>query len=271
VKKRSPWLLPQEPAAWWAFGSSTLAGLLAVGRAAPPERMAALVLALACACLFCSSDWISSLYGRGYRGSVVPGELASPLGLGLCASALCLLAAFYLFESPQGPRFWAVALMAPAALTILMFVMRLQLPALDDRLVLLSSLLCTLPALLQAFLVWGHAGFQAWAFWIFPALFFPVSSLFSQAWLRGASNGPPPLVALSLPLLGLCLASAAMGFASGALFASLYLAYTLQRLLRRYGEGAALPSFGVIHSFAREQAAWNGAFVLVWLSRQLGA
>jgi hypothetical protein len=257
---------PRDASAWWAFGSATLGGLALVQARAPQRMAEALCLAFAFACLFAASDWISSLSGKSLAGDVAPGRFWAsyqPLLLLLGATSL---AWFWHLQAPEQARFWMTALASGAALIILMFLLRLDLEPHDLRLLALSSLLCTAPALYLAFLAQDGQGSPAWAFWAAPALYFPVNAVFAWIWLQGLYRSSTHLALLAAPILLLVLLSLSQGRRVETMTFLAYLGYLLVRLQERYRQGAhRLPQFSDIRSLGREQMVWNSLVGLAWL------
>jgi hypothetical protein len=256
---------PSDASAWWAFASSCLGGLILLVLRAPQRLAEGLWLLLALACLFLASDWISSLGGKGLWGEVPRGRLWSPPGILLAGLGIGALAAFCRLVPPAESRFWLTALACGASLTAIMFLMRLESPSHDGRLLALTSLLCTLPALYLGFIAWGNVGVRAWSFWLAPALYFPVSSVFAWAWLQGLYHSKAHLTLLAMPILLLVVLALSLGADLDALIFFAYLAYLLSRLLSRYRRGAQrLPEFSDIRSLGREQLVWNTVVVAAW-------
>ena len=256
---------PKDALAWWAFVSSSLTGAAMVWVKAPAKAGQALWLVLACACLFLAGDWVSSLSGRSVEGEVPKGRLLAPQALVFLLAGACLTR-FVGGLSSVELHFWVVALACGASLTVLMFILRLEMQPYDGRLVALSSLLCTLPALYLAFLAFGPGVWDAWAFWLVPALYFPVSTVFAWTWLQGLYQGKVHLALLAAPLLILIVIDLGGQATVSALVTAAYLAYLVRRLLARYRHQAGrMPEFSDILSLGREQVAWNAVVALSWL------
>lgn len=266
TRTRTAFAFPRETSAWWAFLSSVLGGLLMVRLKAPERFFQAGLLAAAMAGLYLSSDWVSSLSGKGYRGDVPRGSRTSLTGWFLVLASMLALIWFHRGLPQAEIHFWFMALTAAAVLVVLMFLLRLEMVPLDARLLLLSSMLCTLPALFLGFVALGPQSSQAWFFWAPAALFFPSSALFAQAWLRGKSGGKPSLATMALPLLALFIGAVAAGLWGQALFSALYIAWQVARFVRRISSGGQqLPAFSEIRGFGREQAAWMSLMTIVWM------
>jgi hypothetical protein len=260
-----PFPIPGDASAWWAFGSSALGGLVLLRLRAPQRLAGGLWLILGLGCLFLASDWISSLSGKSLRGEVPKAAGLSIPGLLLCGAALSGLLVFGCLLPPEDTRFWLTALACGASLTGIMFLLRLELPPHDSRLLALSSLLCTSPALYLAFLAIGGPQAQAWFFWLAPALYFPVNAVFAWTWLQGLYESKAHLTLLAAPILFLVLAALSRGADLVALVFCAYLAYLLLRLLGRYRLGAErLPEFADIRRLGREQLVWNAVVALAW-------
>lgn len=258
--------VPTDASAWWAFLSSSLGGLALVHFHSPARMREGLILVFAFACLFVASDWISSLSGKGLSGEVPRGQLRSLPGFILSALALACLAWFYQLQPQLDARLWMASLVCAAALTSLMFFLRLDLLPYDSRLLAFSSMLCTLPALFLSFLALGWHDVYSWYFWAAPALFFPVSTVFAWTWLQGLYHARRHLTLLAAPLMVLIVAALSESADLSALMLTAYLIYLIRRLQTRYRRGAEkLPEFSDIRKLGREQAAWNAAIVLSWL------
>jgi hypothetical protein len=256
---------PKDASAWWAFAGSSLGGLALVLVRAPQRLAESLFLLLAFSCLFGASDWISSLSGKSLGGDIPTRHFwpsASPLVL---TAGVAALAWFCRLEAPRDLNFWLLALASGASVTVLMFLLRLDLAPHDSRLLALSSLLCTLPALYLAFLAFGGPYLQAWIFWLLPAIYFPVSSVFAWTWLQGLYGSKTHLTLLAAPILILVLLALGWGADLDALVLLAYLAYLVGRLLARYQQGSQrLPEFSAIRHLGREQSSWNLLVVMAW-------
>lgn len=265
-----PFAPPTDPSAWWAFASCLIGGLLLVHFKQPARLGEAGLLAASGAFFFLCSDWISSLSGKGYRGEIPHGNFLSLPGIALLSASLACLGWFYYLQPEYESRFWGLALASAAALNALMFIMRLEIVPLDARLLLLTSVLCTAPALMLGFLAFGEAREEAWLFWLPAALFFPVSAIFNHTWLRGLQSGRRPLGLLALPLLALWVGAVGSRAWVSALLIAAYIAYVLRRLLTRYESGGnQLPAFSDIRRLSLEQALWSATFAGLWLWQML--
>lgn len=258
--------VPADAPAWWAFAGSSLGGLLLLKGQAPHRFSEGLLLLFSLFCLFMASDWISSLNGKSHRGEVPKGSPASLPGITLLMLGLGSLALFLHQRTPLESRFWVALLACAAGLTALMFLLRLELLPFDRRLIALSSLLCTLPALFLALLALGHKNPGAWAFWMAPALFYPASSVFSWTWLQGLYHARMHLALLAAPLMLLIAAALTVSADLAALTLTAYLIYMMRRLLQRYRLGPErLPEFSDIRRLGREQLFWNSVVLASWL------
>jgi hypothetical protein len=256
---------PSDASAWWAFSGSSLGGLALLHFQAPQRMQEALLLLLSLTCLFLCSDWISSLSGRGSGGQVPPGRPLSLPGLSLSLLALAGLASFCRMQPELEVRFWVAALACGAAFTALMFLLRLELAPYDTRLLALSSLLCTAPALFLAFLAYGPSR-DAWLFWLAPALYYPASSVFAWTWLRGLHDSKRRMAMLAAPLMALIIAALNVSADLAAVALIFYLIYLLRRLIARYRQGAGrMPEFSDIRRLGAEQSVWNALILLSWL------
>ena len=257
--------LPVDASAWWAFFSSCLGGLVQLQLHAPARLREGLLLAFSFSCLFLASDWISSLSGKGIRGEIPKGQALSVPGIALLFIGIGSMACFYGLQAPLEGRFWLASLICGASLTVLMFLLRLELPPSDLRLLALSTLLCTAPALFLSFLAFGPRSLEPWSFWSAPALFFSVSSVFAWIWLQGLYHARRHLALLAAPLMALIIAALTCGADLAALALTAYLIYVIRRLLARYQQGAdRLPEFSDIRKLGREQSLWYALMAASW-------
>ncbi len=118
--------IPKDASSWWAFASSSSGGFILLCLRAPERLAQGLWLLLALGCLFLASDWISSLGGKGLWGEVPRGHWCSVPGLLLCAGGAAALTVFCQRLPAAEWRFWLTALACGAALTAMMFLMRLS-------------------------------------------------------------------------------------------------------------------------------------------------
>ncbi len=258
--------LPAEPTAWWGFLSASFGGLMTVELRAPGRIQEALALSLSGAALFLASDWVSSLGGKSLHGDVPKASWRSLPGLALLATAAGFLAAFRILVPAQEAWSWDLVLAGVAVLVALMFLMRLEMVPLDSRLLLISGILSTLPALMLGYLALRPDWRSALVFWAPPAIYFPVSVLFSQTWIRGLSTGRRKIVLVVAPLLPVAALSLAFGRLLPALFILAYLAWILKCLLSRFDEKETrLPQFSAILKVSRTQSLFHAVAVVIWL------
>jgi hypothetical protein len=158
---------------------------------------------------------------------------------------------------------WLQILGSVACALVLVYVLRLEWVALDSRLVFLTHLLLSSPALLVAFLHWGPLSSQAFLLWILPACFFASQALFNVLWFKSQTeHGHAPSV-LALPLLAGAIGLLSLGHWLQAAFLVLFLIRALN-LLRRRGADS-IPAFKAIQNLSLELHAWSGATLLLWL------
>jgi hypothetical protein len=261
--------LPNDGQAWWSVLSCLVLGwMLSIGPRLEPQGVALAIAALA---LFLGSEWFSRLAGRSRQGAVARTNAAEPLGLILVtATAICLL--WFLWMTEAGARqAWGSVIIGVACLVALMFILRLEWRPLDGRLLYLTHLILTLPALMFGFVHWGVLAPQAFGVWILPAAYFPAQALFSQFWMEGLEAPKDAMSLLAGPLLLATLFMAARGAWFGVSFMAIYLLWVLARLLRRRSSPGGLPGFAEVRRLNWEIQAWNAAALAAWaLSLTLG-
>jgi len=252
---------PTDGQAWWNVSISTVAGwLLCFG---PHLNLAGLALALAALCLFLGSEWLSHLAGRSRQGSVQPARLGEPLGLALLAGTAASLAWFLSEIDAAERQDWGCVMTGVGCIVAHMFILRLERQPLDGRLLYVTHLILTLPALMFGFVAWGVLSQRAFGFWCLPAAYFPAQALFSQYWMGGSDAPKAALSVLSAPVLAAILIKAAGGFWLGSGFLGLFLLWALVRLVQR-GSSDSLPGFRLVKGLHWEIQAWNLGAVVAW-------
>lgn len=257
--------LPQDSQAWWGVLLSLLAGwALSLGPRLDPRG---LPLAVAALSLFLGSEWFSQLAGRSRQGQVAPARLKQPLGLGLLGLTALSLAWFLYAEASPDRQAWGTVVTAVGCLVALMFILRLEWRPLDARLLYLSHLILTLPALVLGFVAWGPYDPRAFGLWLLPAAFFPAQALFAQFWMEGSEAPRAAFSSLAGPLLLSALLQALRADWTAVGFLGAFLLWSLLRLApRRSAEG--LPSFQTVRRLDWELQAWNLAFLACWVLGQ---
>jgi len=259
VGRRFPY--PNDGQAWWSVGVGLGAGwYLCLGLHMVP---AALALALAALCLFFGSEWFSRLAGRSRQGSVEATSFSEPLGLFLLAGTVASLIWFVLMTAPQDRQAWGTVIIGVGCMVSLMFILRLEWRPLDGRLLYLTHLILTLPALMFGFVAWGIFTSRAFGAWILPAAYFPAQALFSKFWMEGPEAPWDAMSLLSIPVLLAVMLQAERGAWLGAGFLALFLLWILVRLQQRRSADA-LPSFKLVRRLNREIQAWNLATIAAW-------
>ena len=261
---RFPW--PEDSSAWWSFLTSLLGGLwLTQGAHWQPGSVGLLVAAL---CLFLVSDWLSHLTGRSRQGKIVNTERGHPLGFVLLISAGLGGAYFYLQLNVADLAIWQRIAVGALCLLTLIFILRLEWVALDSRLVFLTHLLLTLPALVFGFLHWGVGDGRAYELWLPLAVYFPTQALFSVYWLQGKLAPSSARSLLALPLLLGIVLLARSGSWLLTLFLAAFLARAVTLLHHRQRSPKGLPDLESIQYLGWELHAWNAAFCWAWALRR---
>lgn len=254
-----PW--PNDGQAWWSFLAGQLGGwALLFGFGVSQEGLA---LAAAAFSLFFASDWLSHVGGHSREGAVKPAAF-EPLGLALIGMTAVSLAAFMVLLSPAAREAWAIVVTGVACLVALMFILRLEMRPLDGRLLYLTHVILTLPALTLGFLRYGVGAPEAFRFWMLPAVYYPAQALFAHYWMEGTDAPGESLSVLAGPLLAGILLEAWTGGWMGAAFLALFLGRAVFLLQRRRASGQSLPGFAEVRRLSREFMAWNIAGLLAW-------
>jgi hypothetical protein len=255
-----PW--PRDAQAWWSVFSCLAGGwVLIVGLRLDTQALALAVVGLG---LFFSSDWLSHLAGRSREGDVHPADWDEPAGLSLLGLTAASLAYFLLQSSGPDRHAWATVVTGVGCLVALMFVLRLEWRPLDGRLLYLTHVILTLPALVFGFTVWGVGSPEAFMAWALPAVYFPAQALFAHYWMEGTDAPGSSLSVLAAPLLGGVLLQAWRGGWVAAAFLSAFLLRCLWQLQRRRLQDAGLPGFAAIRRLSLELQAWNVAALGAW-------
>lgn len=255
-----PW--PSDSQAWWsALSCSVVAWFLVIGPHFNPQAFALVVAGVS---LFLCSDWLSHLAGHSREGAVSPASWSEPVGLGLMGLTLLSLVSFLVELPSLGRENWGMVITGVACLVALMFVLRMEWRPLDGRLLYLTHLILTLPALVLGFVVWGVGSAQAFGVWLLPATYFPTQALLVQYWMEGDTAPRASLSVLATPLLLgiLLLAQYQSWLATFVLASFLFRAITLLRARQR--DGASLPGFAATHRLSQELQAWNLMVLLIW-------
>lgn len=255
-----PW--PRDAQAWWSVMSCLVGGWLFI--LGPRLDLQALALAAAALGLFFNSDWLSHLAGRSREGDVAPAAWDEPAGLSLLGLTAAALAFFLLRTDPAQREAWATVVTGVGCLVALMFILRLEMRPLDGRLLWLTHLILTLPALVFGFRVWGVGSAAAFGAWILPAVYFPAQALFAHYWMEGTEAPGSSLSVLAAPLLLGVLLEAARGGWPAAAFLGLFLLRALWLLQQRRRLDGALPGFRAIRRLGLELQAWNVAALAAW-------
>lgn len=252
---------PADEQAWWNVLACLGVGwLLSLGARLDLQ---ALALALAAMSLFFGSDWFSRLAGRSREGHVKPARFFDPLGLLLLAVTASSLGAFLFHADNLEREAWATVITGISCLVALMFILRLEWRALDGRLLYITHLILTLPALMFGFVAWGVFSPRAFGVWILPAAYFPAQALFAQFWMEGADAPDASLSLLAVPLLAGILLQATRGAWPGVAFLAVFLLWLLVRLQSRRLAGG-LPGFSEVRRLNWEIQAWNLAAIAAW-------
>jgi hypothetical protein len=216
--------------------------------------------------IFLASEWMSHLSGRSRHGRVPQAAWAQPVGLALLAAALwgCWSLYHALPESSQAA--WQSLGAATFSGLALIIILRMEWVPLDARLVFLTHLLVTTPALLFGFLQWGVGHSHAFAVWLPLAAYFPAQALFSVYWLQGPAAPPQALSLLATPVLAGIVALSLVQAWPLALFLALALARFIILLKRRQEEAPThLPKLQAMQRLGRELHIWHALFCAAWL------
>lgn len=252
---------PNDGQAWWSVVVCLAVGwLLNLGAHLSDQ---ALALAIAALCLFFGSEWFSHLAGRSRSGSVQPKSFREPLGLALLAATAASLAWFLVICEPLDRHAWASVITGVGCMVALMFILRLEWRPLDGRLLYLTHLILTLPALMLGFVAWGVFAPRAFGVWILPAAYFPAQALFSQFWMEGPEAPSDAMSLVSVPVLLAVLLQAARGAWVGVAFLGVFLLWMLVHLHRRRNT-EALPGFQEMRRLSWTIQAWNLAAIVAW-------
>lgn len=255
-----PW--PSDSQAWWGVLSCSIAAWpLILGFRFDPQAFALTAAGLS---LFLCSDWLSHLAGRSREGDVNPAHWSDPVGLSLIGLTLLSLVAFLSQLPPSGREAWAPVITGVACLVALMFVLRMEWRPMDGRLLYLTHLILTLPALVLGFVVWGVGSPAAWGAWLLPAAYFPAQALLAQYWMEGpdAPRNSPSVLATPL-LLGILLLARDHAWTEAlALAAFLFRAIVL--LQARQRTAASLPGFMAVRRLSLELQSWDLFVLVVW-------
>lgn len=255
-----PW--PRDSQAWWSVMSCLLGGWAFV--IGPRLEIQALALAVAALGLFFSSDWLSHLAGRSREGDVKPAEWGEPAGLSLIGLTAAALVFFMLRAVPLEREAWATVVTGVGCLVALMFVLRLEWRPMDGRLLYLTHVILTLPALVFGFVVWGVGSPWAFGAWILPAVYFPAQALFAHYWMKGTDAPGSSLSILAGPLLlGILLQSWRGGWTAVA-FLAVFLLRILWHLQQRRVQQGSFPGFAAIRRLNLELQAWNLCALVAW-------
>ncbi len=255
-----PW--PRDSQAWWSVMSCLAGGWAFI--VGPRLDTQALALGLAALGLFFSSDWLSHLAGRSREGDVQPASWDEPAGLSLLGLTVASLAFFMLQAPAQDRESWATVITGVGCLVALMFVLRLEWRPLDGRLLYLTHVILTLPALVFGFVIWGVGSPWAFGAWLLPALYFPAQALFAHYWMEGTDAPGSSLSVLAGPLLlGILLESWRGGWTAVA-FLGVFLLRALYLLQRRRLQGGSIPGFAAMRRLSLELQAWNLCALVAW-------
>jgi len=263
--ERNKFLWPQDSSAWWSFLTSLIGGTwLSQGAHWHPGTGG---LTLAAVSLFLVSDWLSHLTGRSRQGKVPNADLINPIGLALLTSAALGGYYFYQHIEPADLGTWQTMAIATLCLVGFIFILRLEWLALDSRLVFLTHLLLTVPALYFGFMHWGVGDARAYGQWIPLAIYFPAQALFSVFWLQGKLAPSSARSILAVPLLFGVIVLAGPGAWSLTLFLVAFLARSVYLLHRRQESPKGLPGLESIQYLGWELHAWNAVFCWTWIFR----
>jgi uncharacterized membrane protein len=254
-----PW--PNDSQAWWSFlacqfGAWTLLFGWDLDRRG-------LSLAVAAFGLFFAGDWLSALAGRSREGAVRPAAF-SFVGLGLLLTSTAALLVFLSLLPSNERKAWSMVITGVGCLVALMFILRLEMRPLDGRLLYLTHLILTLPALVLGFLRYGVGAVAAWSFWILPAVYYPAQALLAHYWMKGTDAPGESLSILAAPLLMGIFAEAWIGGWIGAAFLAFFLGRAILLLQRRRLSNGTLPGFATMRRLHREFTAWNVVGILTW-------
>lgn len=255
-----PW--PRDSQAWWSVLGCVVGGwALIIGFRLDRQ---ALALAAAALGLFFSSDWLSHLAGRSREGDVLPDKWDQPAGLGLLALTLASLAYFMLRTLPQDRQAWATVITGVGCLVALMFVLRLEWRPLDGRLLYLTHVILTLPALVFGFVVWGVGAPEAYGVWLLPAVYFPAQALLAHYWMEGADAPASSPSVLAGPLLLGVLLQSWRGAWTAVVLLGLFMVRGIWLLQQRRRQGKTLPGFAAVRRLNVELQAWNLCALVAW-------
>lgn len=256
-----PW--PDDGNAWWTLTASLLGGAWMVfGWQGHPG---ALGLGSAALSIFLASEWMSHLSGHSRHGRVPNATWAQPIGLALLAIAFWGCWSLYHALPEASQPAWQSLGAAMFSGLALIIILRMEWVPLDARLVFLTHLLVTAPALVFGFLQWGLGSPHAFAIWLPLAAYFPAQALFSVYWLQGPSAPPRSLSLVAIPiLLGIIALSLVQAWPL-ALFLAVTLGRFIHLLRKRQEEAAHLPEMQAMQRLGRELHVWNSLFCAAWL------
>lgn len=258
-----PFPLPDDGNAWWTLIASLFGGAwMTFGL---QGHAGAVGLGTAALSLFLASEWMSHLSGRSRQGHVPHAAWAQPIGLALLSAALWGCWSLYHALPPSSQPLWQSLGAAMFCGLALILILRMEWVPLDERLVFLTHLLVTTPALLFGFLQWGLGGARAFAVWLPLAAYFPAQALFSVFWLKGPNAPTWARSLLALPILAGIVALSLVQAWPLALFLALALSRFVHLLNRRQEDRPAhLPALQAIQRLGRELHLWHAIFCVAW-------
>jgi hypothetical protein len=260
--------VPFEHGAWWAFFSCLAIGLLQ--NLHRPLWALALALSASMACLFLASDWASGLLGAFRAGRIQSLiQRDNVWGWFLLTGGLTGISLTRAGLPVERRAAWDEALAAGALYGLFVLGLRLRLKPRHSLLLILSSLLLTLPGLYLGGLAFGGFTLRAWDFWGLLAAFFSCNVFYVQTWMRAGALSKVRLALVPAAYLGLSLLLAGVGSYPGSLSLSALALRASWRLWRRaqsLRSGAATRP-AEIRALGWEQVGWSLVLLGIWTWR----
>lgn len=257
--------IPFEHGAWWSFFSTLLGGALyALALGAPWAAVAALVIGLSAG--FLAQDWSQALVGALLRQrSQAVSQWQAWQGWCLTGvAATATLAAVW--PSPVRGQ-WMLFLGAVGTALFASMTVRVKQTARGRNSLPLAAVLLATPALALAALAHGFER-ASWAFFFWPALYYPAVTLVAQAYIRGLPKGWR-YVGVVL-LAGLALAALAWrAYFAGAALSVLSVLVGIELHRRWLDQPQGMPSGERIRAFGRRQAGWGVGLTVLWILEAL--